>query len=358
MKKFPKFTITLTVCFIFIFSCNKDDTIPDEQNITELEIGLNFRQVGHNYEDISPNGVQYVNSTPGVENISNGYTGEHWVYESPSLDGQEIGFSVVYPENYNGDPLDVVLFFHGSNGNENNGASLFFDSFNNSFSSTQKVLIFANGIYAPNTPGSTGVWKLRTIEGHDINHNFQLMELIAGIVESDTLFPFAKKTMQNWSATGFSAGGQITLGLYMDPIFIENPKYQPKNILPLGAWASNFPDYLDFDSGLDLLQECANDIELTLANHVLDNVTCSGNFQYPQRTWLFNRFDPKNIRYTYLGLQDDTPECQPTDTSNPVHSIKFYLRNQISNSIKDITCRDLSYLDNYTLLGNILFGEQ
>lgn len=352
MKNVIAFSL-ISVLF-FLASCSKDDSIQTNEDKPNFEIGHSFKQVAHTYENISTNGVQYVNQTLGVQNnISNGYTGDHWVYQSPSLEDQEIGFSIVYPENYNGEPLDVVLFLHGSNGTENNGASLFFDSFITNFSETEKVLIFANGIYNSNAPG---VWKLREMEGRTFNHNFQLIELISGIIENDTLFPFAKKTTQDWSVVGFSAGGQVTLGMYMDPIFIENPKYQPKNIMPLGAWASNYSDYLDFEEGLEMLPECGTEIELTIVNHVLDDVICGNNIQYEQKTGLLNKFDSKNIRYTYLGLQDEATPCEPGE-ANPIHSVKFYLRNQISNTLKDITCRDASYLDNYTVLGNILFGE-
>lgn len=59
-------------------------------------------------------------------------------------------------------------------------------------------------------------------------------------------FLFAKKITQDWSAVGFSIGRQVTLGMYMDPIFIENPKYQPQSIMPLGVWSINYPQYFDF----------------------------------------------------------------------------------------------------------------
>ena len=51
------------------------------------DLGYNFRQVSHDYVDHTDN-IYYVNRTPGIQDAG----GQHWVFKSPHLHGQEVGF--------------------------------------------------------------------------------------------------------------------------------------------------------------------------------------------------------------------------------------------------------------------------
>jgi len=352
----------LILTAVLLISCSSDDdNINKEQESEGTDLASDFRKVSFNYE-VHEDGIQYVNATPGVQNADgnpNGMKGEHWVYKSPSLQNREIGFSVLYSEGCEGSPCDVILFLHGSKGNENAGSTLFFDYYKENETDKPRAFIFANGIYAPESPIPSGVWKKRTKDDLIFDHPKQLVELIGGIIEDPGLFPFMKEDMNNWSVTGFSAGGSGVMGVYMDPIFAQNEKYQPKHAFPLGGWMSDsMNSYFDFVGGLELLKNCsAEDLELIVANHLADDVDCVGKKQFNNKDYFINSFSNKEIPFTYLGLTNDVAPCSEGADHNPAHSVKFYLRNSLDDALKYTTCKDTTYLQEYKVLGNLLFRD-
>ena len=359
-KRLAMRNLSLFLAMMFaLASCSGDDSQQFVEEETDVQLGTDFRKVDPSYSDIQDN-IQYVNNTPGVQTINkaqNGIKGQHWVYRSPSLNDQEIGFSVVYSEACENSPCDVILFLHGSKGSENSGSTLFFDYYKDNESDKPRAFIFANGIYAPDSPIASGVWKSRQMNGLSFDHPKQLVELIGGIIEDPSLFPFMKTDMNHWSVTGFSAGGSGVLGVYMDPIFMNNVKYQPKHVFPLGGWMTeSLGSYYDFNGGLDLVKGCGEaDLELIIANHIEDDVNCAGAKQYNSKEYLVTNFVEKEVPFTFLGLTDQGMPCEPGTDSNPVHSVKFYLRNSISNALKNANCSDTTYLGNYEVLGDLLY---
>lgn len=343
-----------------IVSCSSDDLVPIEEQEFLTDLGAGFRKVDFSYEDVQ-DGIQYVNNTPGVQTInneSNGIKAQHWVYQSPSTSGQEIGFSVLYSEECEGSPCDVVLFLHGSNGSENSGSTLFFDYYIENKADMPRAFIFANGISEIDS-GNGHPWQLREENGKTLNHAKQLVELIGGIVEDTALFPFMKTDMNHWSVTGFSAGASGVMGTYMDPEFMNNEKYQPKHIFPLGGWMTDsLGNYFDFDGGFQLVKDCQDaDVELIIANHIEDDVDCVGAKQYQSKEYLVDHFSAKEVSFTFLGLTDESVPCEQGEDSNPVHSVKFYLRNSIDEAFQNVTCIDGTYLEEYEVLGDLLFRD-
>ena len=357
MKKHALLAIAL---FTFL-ACSKDETVAiQEPEIMDSELGSDFRKVDFSYTDVQ-DGIQYVNNTPGVQSLnsaSNGINGQHWVYKSPSTSNQEIGFSVLYAEACESGPCDVILFLHGSNGTENSGATLFFDYYLENKSDQPRAFIFANGISEIDS-GNGHPWQLREENGKTLNSPKQLVELIGAIVEDSTLFPFMKKDMNHWSVTGFSAGASGVMGTYMDPIFQNNAKYQPKHIFPLGGWMTDsLYKYFDFDGGLAQVTSCdSSELELIIANHLEDDVDCTGAKQYQSKEFLVDHFTTKEVPFTYLGLTDEGLPCEMGDGNNPVHSVKFYLRNSIPNSIQNVSCIEATYLEMYQVLGDMLYRD-
>ncbi|MEX0291302.1 MAG: hypothetical protein AB3N14_19520 [Flavobacteriaceae bacterium] len=354
-------TIQLFCYFLLtaiLLSCSDDD-VESTQELIADDLGTNFRQVDYNYSD-HQDGIRYVNATTGVKIINdapNGIKGQHWVYKSPSLQGQEIGFSVVYSSACEGTPCDVILFLHGSEGSENSGSTLFYDYYIENEADKPRAFIFANGIYAPESPIESGVWKSRSLNDLTFNHPQQLVELIGGIVDDPELFPFMKTDMNNWSVTGFSAGGSGVMGAYMDPAFDSHKQYQPKHFFPLGGWMTDsLGKYYDFDGGLTLLESCDNsDLELIIANHIEDDVDCKGAKQFQSKDYLVGNFTAKDVPFTFLGLTDEGLACEQGTDHNPVHSVKFYLRNTIDGAIKNVNCGDTTYLEAYEVLGDLLY---
>ena len=337
---------------------NQDDDDPQNDDTPEssFDLGYDFRKVTHEYSSIE-DGVQFVNSSAlgnQFTNEDNGYIGQHWVFKSPSLNDKEIGFQFIRPDFESDEEFEVVLFLHATGGSESTGYSLFMESYLGTFNDKPRILIFANGIYAPTQPGNTSVWKKREINGLSFNHVEQLMELIGGLIENSDLFPNMTTSMENWTVTGFSAGSQISMALFMDPLFLENPQYRPKTNVPQGIWPSDLLyDYYDFDGGLELLNPCDDEVILHIANHVLDDVDCVGFKQYDRRDWLMSRFDEKEITYNYIGLRDDPGEiCGEGSDNNPTHSVKFYQRNLLENSSIENGC-----LGGDTVQGAVLFGD-
>ena len=350
----------MLILFVLLSCSNDDGKIELVKDSDSMLLGSNFRKVDFSYTDVQ-DGIQYVNSTPGVQTINstpNGVKGQHWVYQSPSTLGQEIGFSVLYSDECENSPCDVILFLHGSKGSENSGSSLFFDYYIENESDVPRAFIFANGISEIDS-GNGHPWQLREENGKTINHPKQLVELIGGIIEDPSLFPFMKSDMNNWSVTGFSAGASGVMGTYMDPEFLNNKEYQPKHIFPLGGWMTDsLGDYYDFDGGLQLVKNCdESDVELVIANHIEDDVDCVGAKQYQNKEYLVNHFIEKEVSFTFLGLTDEKVPCEQGAENNPVHSIKFYLRNSIPDALKNVTCKDTTYLEEYEVLGDLLFRD-
>ena len=358
MKKLP------FIIFLFVVSCacsSDANAIDLGQGPDQTIIATDFREVGFNYE-VHEDGIQYVNATPGVQKVnanSNSMKGEHWVYRSPSLQNREIGFSVMYSKACVNSPCDVILFLHGSKGSENAGSTLFFDYYEENESDRPRAFVFANGIYAPDSPIASGVWKKRTNGDLVFDHPKLLVELIGGIVEDPNLFPFMKTSMQHWSVTGFSAGGSGVMGVYMDPHFATNSNYQPKHALPLGGWMSDSMNaYFDFVGGLEFLEDCLNeDLELIVANHLADDVDCVGKKQFNNKDYFVSNFTARDIPFTYLGLTDEVAPCALGSDHNPAHSVKFYLNNAIRTALKNTNCQDTTYLDAYEVLGDLLYRD-
>ena len=350
--------LLVILLFSLVCACNNDDS-SDEPELLAQSLGFDFRKVDFMYTD-HQDGIQYVNATPGVQSIHNApnsIKAQHWVYKSPSLEDQEIGFSVVYASECENSPCEVILFLHGSEGSENSGATLFFDYYAENKSEIPRAFIFANGIYAPNSPISSGVWKDRAYEQKNLDHPQQILELLGGIVEDDSLFPFLTRDMANWSVVGFSAGASGVMGIYMDDGFNQNSQYMPMHYYPLGGWMTDsLHDYFDFTDGLNSLKDCDNNgAELILANHLEDDVDCEGAKQFQSKEYLVEHLLANEVPFTYLGLTDEGVPCELGADHNPVHSVKFYLRNSIATSIQNVNCEDADYLENYEVLGDLLY---
>lgn len=368
------------VCLVLLCaSCNKEeinvqeDTLLNQDPTSQLkepipqvmpQIGHDFRQVGFNYE-VSDDGFQVVNNVPGVKSIhldNNGITGEHWVYQSPSLQNTEIGFSVLYSDACLGAPCEVVVFMHGTSGTENSGATLFFNQYLNNNTDKPRAFIFANGIFAPTVPGKTPVWRTREQNGKNYNHPKQLWELFGGIMSDQNLFPFMKKDKNSWSVIGFSAGASGALGVFMDPIFVNYRQFQPKHIFPFGGFMTEtLYKFMDFDQGMALWETCSDnsDVDLIIAMHMEDDVDCAGYTVYERSPWLRNRLKASNVPYYFLGLVNDIGDpCLPGHQGhNKLHSVKKHLNSLTAPAFKEGGCGVPGGLGAVTRLDDLLYRE-
>ncbi|MGI9550102.1 MAG: hypothetical protein ACR2MT_02790, partial [Aurantibacter sp.] len=88
---------------------------------------------------------------------------------------------------------------------------------------------------------------------------------------------------------------------------------------------------------------------------VEDDVDCSGAKQFSSKEYLVSHFTDREVPFTFLGLTDESVPCEQGSDSNPVHSVKYYLRNSIADAIKNVNCGDTTYLENYEVLGDLLY---
>lgn len=359
-----KLTVLL-LQFAILLSCSKEYPSgikePEVHEEAPHILGYDFRQVSHEYEDHTDH-IYYVNQTPGIQSAG----GQHWVFTSPHLQGQEVGFAVIsHPDCFFGD-CDVILFLHGSNGTENTGSVNFYKNYYNQHRTKPFVFIMANGIGAEQGHHmGTLVWSERLNRStlDTLRPLVVLKELIGGLIEDrQNQFGFITKDIARWTAFGFSAGAAGCMGIYAHREFLAN-SFQPSRIFPFGGWINptSLDKYFDFTSGYErILNENLTSPELVIANHIQDDVDCEGYTTYERVVPFMRRMAAAAIHFTFLGATKTVDDpCVVRDDgsrSNRTHSSSFYLNQELADAELILSGTKPKNLELSTYYGEILFG--
>ena len=317
----PRFLILWPIsCLVllFCFGCSDEEVM--DLDSSPFEMGFNFRLVDHDYEnaplvhDINP--PSYVHAS-------------HYVFQSPTHNDQEVGFTMVTSKDFHKGNNKAYVFLHGQGGNENAGFAQYIPYLAQSGElQNDAVYLLLNGI----TDGG-GSWKIKETKGY--NPVQAIGECIEGIMNSEE-FDFISRNREDWTVIGFSMGGRAAMSLRFNPLFLDWEQI-PARIYSMGSWLSteNLNEMIDFDSTINHIEHYQNQpIEMAVINHELDRggdnstnlkVDISDNFiaNLKQQGIEIPNFHLSLPRENCLPQQPQIDECN-------VHVLQFYLGLELS----------------------------